>query len=79
MPTNWTTQPMLTIEEEYCTIFTHTSVSPIVWMPKPSLEGITLRSVIETMARIKLIKVILDLDPKFNKGPQSFYKFYITN
>jgi hypothetical protein len=32
-------------------------------MPKPPLEGITLRSIIETMARIKLIKIILDLDP----------------
>jgi hypothetical protein len=44
-------------------------------MPKPLLEGITLRSVIETMERVKVIKAILDLDPSVVRDHEVFISF----
>jgi len=54
---------MLTTREEYCTIFTHIVISPIVWMPRSSLEGITLGATTKVVTKMKFAKIILDVDP----------------
>jgi hypothetical protein len=54
---------MQTTRKEYCTILTHIVISPIVWMPRSSLEGITLGATTKVVTKMRSIKITLDVDP----------------
>jgi hypothetical protein len=54
---------MPTTRKKYCTLLTHIVISPIVWMPRSSLEGITLGATTQVVTKMRFAKITLDVDP----------------